>query len=150
MSRYIFALRDIFFTVSPIPISIISAVMILNRIKSLRNAVGMKQSELADIVKYRQNTVSNWETGRSDPPLDALEKMSSAFNVSIDYILGCDEKEPSPIPSVGSDSARSHLMAAFWGGEKDLSQEELDDMWNDVERFAAFLAEKKRQEKKNG
>lgn len=122
----------------------------MNRIKSLRNAVGMKQSELADIVKYRQNTVSNWETGRSDPPLDALEKMSSTFNVSIDYILGRDEKEASPIPPVGSDSARNHLMAAFWGGEKDLSQEELDDMWNDVERFAAFLAEKKRQEKKNG
>lgn len=122
----------------------------MNRIKSLRNAVGMKQSELADIVKYRQNTVSNWETGRSDPPLDALEKMSSTFNVSIDYILGRDEKEASPIPPVGSDSARKHLMAAFWGGEKDLSQEELDDMWNDVERFAAFLAEKKRQEKKNG
>lgn len=122
----------------------------MNRIKSLRNAVGMKQSELADIVKYRQNTVSNWETGRSDPPLDALEKMSSTFNVSIDYILGRDEKEASPIPPVGSDSARNHLMAAFWGGEKDLSQEELDDMWNDVERFAAFLAEKKRQEKQNG
>lgn len=121
----------------------------MNRIKCLRNAVGMKQSELAEIVKYRQNTVSNWETGRSDPPLDALERMSSAFNVSIDYILGRDEKETSPISSDGSDSVRSHLMAAFWGGEKDLSPEDLEDMWNDVERFAAFLAEKKRQEKKD-
>lgn len=128
----------------------ISAVMLLNRIKSLRNAIGMKQSELAEIVKYRQNTVSNWETGRSDPPLDALERMSSAFNVSIDYILGRDEKALSPTPSVESDSARSQLIAAFWGGEKDLSQDDLDAMWSDVERFAAFLAEKKRQEKNDG
>lgn len=119
----------------------------MNRIKRLRNAIGMKQSELASIVKYRQNTVSNWETGRSDPPLDALERMSSAFNVSIDYILGRDEKESDPVPLNVSDPVRSHLMAAFWGGEKDLSQEDLEDMWNDVEQFAAFLAEKKRQEK---
>lgn len=124
--------------------------MLLNRIKSLRNAIGMKQSELAEIVKYRQNTVSNWETGRSDPPLDALERMSSALNVSIDYILGRDEKALSPTPSVESDSARSQLIAAFWGGEKDLSQDDLDAMWSDVERFAAFLAEKKRQEKNDG
>ena len=107
----------------------------------------MKQSELADIVKYRQNTVSNWETGRSDPPLDALEKMSSAFNVSIDYILGRDGSEPSS--DRGYKSTKDNLMAAFWGGEKDLSQKDLEDMWTDVERFAAFLAEKKRQEKKD-
>ena len=54
------------------------------------------------------------------------------------------ELEPStPAP-------KETLQAAFWGGEKDLSQEDLDDMWNDVEHFAAFLAEKKRQEKKDG
>ena len=38
-------------------------------------------------------------------------------------------------------------MAAFWGGDKDLSREELDAMWKDVERFAAFVAEQKRRER---
>ena len=39
------------------------------------------------------------------------------------------------------------LKAAFWGGEKDLSPEDLDAMWNDVKNFAAFVADKKRREK---
>ena len=39
------------------------------------------------------------------------------------------------------------LKAAFWGGDKDLSQEDLDAMWSDVKRFAAFIAQQKRQEK---
>ena len=53
-------------------------------------------------------------------------------------------EETRPVPSTMDKAA---IKAAFWGGEKDLSQEDLEDMWNDVERFAAFLAEKKRQEK---
>ena len=32
-------------------------------------------------------------------------------------------------------------------GEKDLTQEDLDAMWDDVERFAAFVAQKRREEK---
>lgn len=58
-----------------------------------------------------------------------------------------EKKNTSSQPSY--TNTKEDLQAAFWGGEKDLSQEELDAMWNDVERFAAFLAEKKRQEKKN-
>lgn len=42
---------------------------------------------------------------------------------------------------------RENLQAAFWGGEKDLTQEDLDAMWDDVERFAAFVAQKRREEK---
>ena len=34
------------------------------------------------------------------------------------------------------------LQAVFWGVEKELSQEDLDAMWTDVERVAQFLAEK--------
>ena len=34
------------------------------------------------------------------------------------------------------------LQAVFWGVEKELSQEDLDTMWTDVERVAQFLADK--------
>ena len=39
-------------------------------------------------------------------------------------------------------------MAAFWGGDKDLSPEDMDAMWQDVENFAAFVAQKKKEEKR--
>ncbi len=60
----------------------------MNRIKELRWEAGMLQADLAKVLKVRQNTVSNWETGRHEPDQDALCAMSKIFNVSIDYILG--------------------------------------------------------------
>lgn len=60
----------------------------MNRIKTLRNEQGMKQTELAKILKVGQNTVSNWETGRTEPDSEILQKMAQLFDVSIDYILG--------------------------------------------------------------
>lgn len=123
----------------------------MNRFREQRIKHGFKsQKELADILFVNQTAVSQWERGITTPSSQLLIKLSELYGVTTDYLLGRDEKESPTDPSGESDSPRSHLMAAFWGGEKDLSQEELDDMWNDVERFAAFLAEKKRQEKKNG
>ncbi len=122
----------------------------MNRFREQRIKHGYKsQKELADILFVNQTAVSQWERGITTPSSQLLIKLSELYGVTTDYLLGRDEKE-STTPSDENDSARNHLMAALWGGEKDLSQEELDDMWNDVERFAAFLAEKKRQEKKNG
>ena len=122
----------------------------MNRFREQRIKHGYKsQKELADILFVNQTAVSQWERGITTPSSQLLIKLSELYGVTTDYLLCRDEKE-STTPSDENDSARNRLMAAFWGGEKDLSQEELDDMWNDVERFAAFLAEKKRQEKKNG
>ena len=122
----------------------------MNRFREQRIKHGYKsQKELADILFVNQTAVSQWERGITTPSSQLLIRLSELYGVTTDYLLGRDEKE-STTPPDENDSARNHLMAAFWGGEKDLSQEELDDMWNDVERFAAFLAEKKRQEKKNG
>lgn len=60
----------------------------MNRIRSLRSELEMKQTDLARQLQVGQNTVSNWETGRTEPDSALLQKMSSIFNVSIDYILG--------------------------------------------------------------
>ena len=67
----------------------------MNRIKELRVENELLQSDLASRLKVRQNTVSNWETGRSEPDQDALRELSRIFDVSIDYILGnTDIKKP--------------------------------------------------------
>ena len=60
----------------------------MNRIKSLRAEREMKQVDLAKQLQVGQNTVSNWETGRTEPDFSCLQRMSQIFNVSIDYILG--------------------------------------------------------------
>ena len=51
----------------------------MNRIKQLRTEKRMRQTELAKILKIGQATMSNWETGRSEPDYDALIEMSEIF-----------------------------------------------------------------------
>ena len=43
---------------------------------------------------------------------------------------------------------KAHLIRGCMAAlKKDLTQEDLDAMWDDVERFAAFVAQKRREEK---
>lgn len=73
----------------------------MNRIKALRIEAGINQTVLANHLQVRQNTVSNWETGRTEPDSALLQKMASLFGVSIDYILGhSPTRVPSPSPGV--------------------------------------------------
>jgi transcriptional regulator with XRE-family HTH domain len=60
----------------------------MNNIKKARISSKLKQSELADILHVGQTTISNWETGYSEPDFEALKKMSDIFNCSIDELLG--------------------------------------------------------------
>ncbi|HIY22456.1 MAG TPA: helix-turn-helix domain-containing protein [Candidatus Flavonifractor merdigallinarum] len=114
----------------------------MRNLKAYRTHIGKTQKEVADYLGIERSTYAKYENGSSEPTFDTLRRLSEYFNTSIDELMGFEETRPVP-PTMD----KAAIKAAFWGGEKDLSQEELDDMWNDVERFAAFLAEKKRQEK---
>ena len=120
----------------------------MNRFKELRIKNGYRtQKDLADVLFVNQTAVSQWERGATTPSSQLLLRLSELYGVTTDYLLGRDEPESSV--QLDHKTNKDNLMAAFWGGEKDLSQEDLEDMRSDVERFAAFLADKKRQEKKD-
>lgn len=117
------------------------------QLRKYRIAAGLSQKELAGKLFVSQQAVARWETDKATPNPETVVKLAEIFGVTTDELLG--KEVNSEEENNSKHSIRENLQAAFWGGEKDLSQEELDAMWNDVERFAAFLAEKKRQEKKN-
>ncbi|MEZ3497281.1 MAG: helix-turn-helix domain-containing protein [Lachnospiraceae bacterium] len=58
------------------------------RIRGLREDADLSQTELAQIFNVGQKTVSNWETGRNEPPYEILKKYAERFQVTTDYILG--------------------------------------------------------------
>ena len=117
------------------------------QLRKYRIATGLSQKELAGKLFVSQQAVARWETDKATPNPETLVKLAEIFGVTTDELLG--KEVNSEEENNSKHSIRENLQAAFWGGEKDLSQEELDAMWDDVERFAAFLAEKKRQEKQN-
>ena len=59
-----------------------------NRIKDLREDRDMRQSDLAGAVGIDQRTISNYETGKTNPDSEALIRLANFFEVSIDYLVG--------------------------------------------------------------
>ncbi len=57
------------------------------RLKSLREDRDILQKEIADYLKIRQNTYSQYENGQRQIPIDLLIKIADFYNVSVDYIL---------------------------------------------------------------
>lgn len=60
----------------------------------LRTNNKMTQLELGEVLSYSFQAVSKWERGESIPDAYVLKKLSTIFNVSVDYLLSeHDEKE---------------------------------------------------------
>ncbi len=76
-----------------------------NRLKQLRLAAGLKQSDLAQIVGCSQQTISNYETGFSNN-LDAMveEAIANYFSCTIDYLRGLSSIK-NPEEYVNSEAA---------------------------------------------
>lgn len=63
------------------------------KIRGLREDKDLTQTQMGKILKATQKQVSNWETGRNEPPYDILKKYAIFFNVSADYILGLSKSK---------------------------------------------------------
>lgn len=58
------------------------------RLKEIRRQFGLSQLELAKRLRVSRSTIAMWETGGSNPDNEALMRISSIFDVSVDYLLG--------------------------------------------------------------
>ena len=66
------------------------------RIKALIDASGYSYQDLEKITEIKKSSLQRYESGvTSKIPLDVIEKLSSAFNVSKEYLMGWDIKEIS-------------------------------------------------------
>ena len=65
----------------------------MNRLKELRKANRMTQSDVAKIVGIGQSGYSFWESGRSKIDDAGLRKLAALYNVSVDYLLGTDNNQ---------------------------------------------------------
>ena len=57
-------------------------------LKSLREARGLTQEQLAERVLVTRQAVSRWETGETQPNTETLKLLSREFDVSINTLLG--------------------------------------------------------------
>jgi transcriptional regulator with XRE-family HTH domain len=64
-----------------------------NPIKTERQKIGLKQTELAKIIGVSKQAVCDWEKGRRIPNRKHIKKLAETFETSIDYLIRqiCDE-----------------------------------------------------------
>lgn len=59
-----------------------------NRIKALRNEHGITQDELSKSLGVTRSTIAGYERNIISPSHEMLVKLSTFFNVSVDYLIG--------------------------------------------------------------
>lgn len=68
-------------------------VLKFENIRNLRVDRGLTQRQIAEIVKVKQNTYSQYEIGVLNYPIDVLIKLADYYGVSVDYLLGRTNKK---------------------------------------------------------
>ena len=63
------------------------------RLRELRVAAGMNQTEIADLLDMQQNQYSRYERGERELPMHLFVKLSAHYNVSLDYMVGLSDKK---------------------------------------------------------
>jgi transcriptional regulator with XRE-family HTH domain len=67
------------------------------KIKTRRKALGLSQGELAEKVGINATHLSRLETGKYQPSLEVLRKLSEVLAVSADYLLKEDAETPREV-----------------------------------------------------
>ena len=81
----------------------------MNRIRDLREDRDLRQIDVANAVGIDQQTISNYETGRTRPDSEALIRLADYFGVSIDYLVGRTDTET--LNRAALDQALEHIEA---------------------------------------
>ena len=61
-----------------------------NRLRELRIAKKLSQTELAEKFGVQRQVISYYENGSRTPNIDFIYKIAQFFNVSTDFLLGYD------------------------------------------------------------
>ena len=94
-----------------------------DRIKQLRKKKGISQSELAELIGVKNNTVSTWERGTRKPDFEALNLLGDYFEVSFEYILGSSDKEEARVKPT-QDELNELALAAL-----------ADDLYDNMKKY---------------
>lgn len=70
------------------------------RIKEAREMVGLSQKELAEKIGVAPNTFHGYESGKHDPKSNLLAEISRICGVSVDFLLGLEERQSTPTSSI--------------------------------------------------
>lgn len=96
----------------------------------LREAAGLTQQQLADLLRVPQSNITFWERSEKPPRGEVLPKLAAALNVSADTVLGVTPPKPK------KQAAKGRLQLVFESASK-LPRRQQDKVAEFVEAFVA-------------
>ena len=66
-------------------------LLLAEKIKSIREQLGMTQAEVARKLGLTRSSINGWEMGLSVPSTQYIVELAKLFNVSTDYLLGMEQ-----------------------------------------------------------
>lgn len=61
------------------------------KLRELREENNISQKEIAEYLNVKQNTYSQYETGKRQLPIELLIKLAKFYKTTTDYILGLED-----------------------------------------------------------
>lgn len=130
------------------------------QLKRARKAKGYTQKQVADMMGITNSTYCGYETGKRAPSMDKVAKLSELLDVPVSTLLemntqtiaGKIAESQGNASTTTSDilmhsTSTNDILAAFLGGDDDFTQEELEDIFEDVRAYAQFVRARKLKEK---
>lgn len=74
---------------------------LVDRLRKSRLLADLDQGQLAEAIGVSRNTVSNWETGRSEPSATFFIRWAQATGVTLDWLAEGVNAKPPPLSRRG-------------------------------------------------
>ena len=101
---------------------------------------GISCKRAAEDMGLSNSITTKWKKTGATPSGDTLHRIASYFGVTVDYLLG---KEKAPTVTGERILTDAELKFALFGNCEDVSDDDLAD----VRRYAAFVRERKKDQK---
>lgn len=99
------------------------------RIKLLREINEISQTKLANDLFIGRSTMSEYENGIKQPPIDVLVQIADYFDVSLDYLAGRTDKK------ISIQKLNNHLSTRYGN----IPLEDLNDLQRDEKEAIGIL-----------
>lgn len=84
--------------------------MFSERIKYLRESLGINQVEFGHKLNVSKQCISNWENNNIQPSIDMLIKIATTFSVSADFLLGLNDLQTVDVSGLSTNQVL-HIQA---------------------------------------
>ena len=112
-------------------------MQILKKERTIRK---LSQESVASFLGITQQAYANYERGARKPDPDTLVKLADLFNVSVDYLLGREQKKEAPSP-IDMDKRKARLIEIYDSMPDDESKDKLLQVVVSFERVNKYQIE---------